>query len=550
MPPEEVASALGTGYIARVFDNGDSRGFTGDGDWAFNRYKAECNADAYVFGMSASTSGARAHSALCFGGGTNLVTGAGVTVDFSSISTQRDSTTGDWDVGFYKGECAANEAVTGVSQTTSGRLASVRCTPMTSDTVLTTCTAREYDTGDNRGLVGSGDWAPFYFKGECGVGEVVKGVSASTATGAAHKILCCKASNNTNIIAVPSGMSRYCSVTNPSGTNWGLLVGSDPCAAMSAPSPSAQIRSAGLYSTSGTNRVVERCADGRIGVWVGSGTSPITNAFNDANNNNRPSCIFNVSPASLPIFNAPFANDSTSLANRHVGHTNGFDYAMRGALLDVSQFGQTGSTMASQVDHFGRDKSSAGNTNDHDGHDWPMDSGTEIRAVADGLVIESRDRDVSTYGCTSGSIQKEIFIQHDVGTGTYRESFVSYYAHFSDRRVAKGKVVRKGDVIGLSGNTGCSTGPHLHLGITRITNTVEWYQHFLHPMEVPNGTPGSDGDDSFAGRIEPYGWAAPANIDPWSWFNRASVDAFGNHLGALSPNMWSTSSETPPNSNW
>ena len=38
----------------------------------------------------------------------------------------------------------------------------------------------------------------------------------------------------------------------------------------------------------------------------------------------------------------------------------------------------------------------------------------------------------------------------------------TYYAHLANTRAKKGQKVEAGDVIGLSGNTGNSTGPHLH----------------------------------------------------------------------------------------
>ena len=51
-------------------------------------------------------------------------------------------------------------------------------------------------------------------------------------------------------------------------------------------------------------------------------------------------------------------------------------------------------------------------------------------------------------------------IQHDNG-------YITYYAHMSAFRVSKGDKVEQGQIVGLRGSTGRSTGPHLHFEIRK-----------------------------------------------------------------------------------
>lgn len=84
----------------------------------------------------------------------------------------------------------------------------------------------------------------------------------------------------------------------------------------------------------------------------------------------------------------------------------------------------------------------------HDGTDYAVPSGTIIRAVDDGEVIPYRE--VNSYGTT-------VAIQHTWGR--------SYYGHLSSASAILGTHVKKGDPVGVSGNTGLSTGPHLHFAM-------------------------------------------------------------------------------------
>jgi murein DD-endopeptidase MepM/ murein hydrolase activator NlpD len=86
----------------------------------------------------------------------------------------------------------------------------------------------------------------------------------------------------------------------------------------------------------------------------------------------------------------------------------------------------------------------------HYGQDFKVPHGTEVYATGDGTVIES--------GWSSGGFGNYVKIDHGYGLQTV-------YGHLSQIKVAKGMNVKRCDIIGLSGSTGTSSGPHLHYEI-------------------------------------------------------------------------------------
>lgn len=91
----------------------------------------------------------------------------------------------------------------------------------------------------------------------------------------------------------------------------------------------------------------------------------------------------------------------------------------------------------------------------HNGMDFGVPIGTKIMAAAAGTVLGVGDTDTACKGVSFG---RWVFIRHDNGLS-------SIYAHLSVISATEGQRVETGDVIGYSGNTGYSTGPHLHLGV-------------------------------------------------------------------------------------
>ncbi len=98
----------------------------------------------------------------------------------------------------------------------------------------------------------------------------------------------------------------------------------------------------------------------------------------------------------------------------------------------------------------------------HNGVDIRANIGTPLLAVADGEVIISK---VNGGGAKKG-YGYYIVVQH--------KGFVTLSAHLNRLGAPVGTLVKKGQVIGYTGNSGKSTGPHLHFEVhdtDKITNT-------------------------------------------------------------------------------
>ena len=101
----------------------------------------------------------------------------------------------------------------------------------------------------------------------------------------------------------------------------------------------------------------------------------------------------------------------------------------------------------------------------HDGIDYVNKIGTPIHSVADGRVIYKGW--IKGYG-------RAIKIKHKNG-------YITLYAHLHGwpRGIYIGKWVKQGQIIGYLGNSGLSTGPHLHFGVMR-------YGRWINPLKIKN----------------------------------------------------------------
>ena len=125
----------------------------------------------------------------------------------------------------------------------------------------------------------------------------------------------------------------------------------------------------------------------------------------------------------------------------------------------------------------------------HAGYDYMMPIGTSILAAAAGAVVTAES---ATFFCPilgRNVNQLGVQIQHVRPGGSV---YWTYYAHLSRIDVTVGQVITAGTQIGLSGNTSCTTAPHLHFQLDRLTST----------------------NNGLRATVDPYGWTG-ATPDPW-----------------------------------
>jgi murein DD-endopeptidase MepM/ murein hydrolase activator NlpD len=130
----------------------------------------------------------------------------------------------------------------------------------------------------------------------------------------------------------------------------------------------------------------------------------------------------------------------------------------------------------------------------HKGLDIAAPVGKPVLACADGRVMFTGSRKrFRRYGNT-------VLIDH--GRGVY-----TYYAHLGGISVKKSQNVRKGQKIASVGNTGRTTGPHLHLEV-RVTNTMYNPLAYLCPTEVAGTLMAKRFSDPPMGPVR-AGWQIP-----------------------------------------
>lgn len=184
-PPAGAGDAL-------VFACGDQRRTTVTGDWSPGRYTAECAEGEAMTGLSVRPQFQSARAALCGTHDDSLMHSADAcrALDFSQQNVEPPNAV-DWDAGFYKGLCDDDEYAAGISQTSDSRIHSILCCKGQA-LAHQDCATLVFSAANAREPGTSGDWDSGRFKGECGPGRFVAGVSATAdGTSKLHAIRCC-----------------------------------------------------------------------------------------------------------------------------------------------------------------------------------------------------------------------------------------------------------------------------------------------------------------------------------------------------------------------
>ncbi|MCL4456170.1 MAG: peptidoglycan DD-metalloendopeptidase family protein, partial [Nitrospirae bacterium] len=188
-------------------------------------------------------------------------------------------------------------------------------------------------------------------------------------------------------------------------------------------------------------------------------------------------------------------------------------------------FYDPGSSFIAKSGFGTRKRPTQGASTNHKGQDYAATKGTDIPVAEDGKVVA-----VGTQKDSKGNVVgwgNYIVVEHYLrdANGNYVlntegdkiPTGYTLYAHMSEQTVKKGDLVTKGDKIGEVGNTGTSSGPHLHFEVRPIdpnnppkdgndkNTTIDWYEVPPVNPSTFSGFPGSnDNNQSILWQIQDF----------------------------------------------
>lgn len=114
---------------------------------------------------------------------------------------------------------------------------------------------------------------------------------------------------------------------------------------------------------------------------------------------------------------------------------------------------------------------------------YPAHNGLDVSTwKRPAYVFVVLDGQVQKVGWEAGGYGKYVVVAHSGG-------FTTLYAHLDTVSVSTGQRLSQGDIIGIMGSTGNSTGPHLHLGMRFDQSVNPAYKGYVDPLPYLQGKP-------------------------------------------------------------
>ncbi len=158
-----------------------------------------------------------------------------------------------------------------------------------------------------------------------------------------------------------------------------------------------------------------------------------------------------------PEFTDPDDEEKARIAREAILKREGFEKFSTEALWNGSFLRPMAESIRLTATFAGTIRFNSGPVKTHRGADFGAPQGTPIKAINSGRVILARN----------------LFYDGNMVTIDHGQGLLSFYLHLSKINVKEGDMVNSGQTIGLSGSTGRSSGPHLHLQVKWVENDID-----------------------------------------------------------------------------
>ncbi len=185
VPPATPAGA----ELIQVWQQ-DTRRAPNVGDWDSGYWKGDCPSGQGLSGLSTQSGPNRTHRGLCGAVSPSLSHSTYSVLSATAGNNRLTSRLSDWDSGYSKIECGANQHLAGISvDPTTYRVHAALCGTGTTNTT-SNCQTVTVDNSANHNFA-SPDWDSGYYKHQCPAGKAAVGFSVPATAGTPRRLLCC-----------------------------------------------------------------------------------------------------------------------------------------------------------------------------------------------------------------------------------------------------------------------------------------------------------------------------------------------------------------------